>query len=140
MKKRLKKLQKVLESQNLGALLIRTNEGDNPNVLYMSGFGGSTGVLVITRKKAFIVTDARYFLRAKQEAPDFELVKVLRGKKATDHINEALAKAKLRKNSKIGFEAAHVPVQVAKVWDKELNGKMQPTLHLVERFRQVKDA
>lgn len=132
-------MQKVLAKQGLGALLIRNFEGDNPNVMYMSGFGGTTGVLVITRSKAFIVTDARYFLRAEQEAPDFKLVKVARGKKVTDHINESLAAAGLTKTSKIGFEAGHIPVQIAKIWEKEIKGKLTPTIHLVERFRQVKD-
>ncbi len=140
MNKRLKNLQSVLAKQNLSAIVIRNFEGDNPNVRYLSGFGGTAAVLVITRKKSFIVTDARYFARAKEEAPDYKLVKVKRAAKITDHVNEALALAGLSKSSKVGFEAGRMPVQVARDWGKELNAKLQPTVHLVERLRQTKDA
>lgn len=140
MNTRLKKLQQALVKHKLDALLVRVNEGDNQNVLYLSGFGGSTAVLVITRKNAYIVTDARYYTRAVAEAKDFKLVKVIRGRKITEHINEALALAKLTKTSKIGFEAAHVPVSIAEIWKGDLKGKLVPTQHVVERFRQFKDA
>jgi len=139
MNNRLKKLQSVLTKQGLDGLLVRTFEGDNPNVLYLSGFGGTSAVLLLTRKKAFIITDARYFIRATQEASDCKLVKMQRGKKATDHINEALSLAGLMKTSKVGFEAGHISVQVAKLWTKEIKAKLVPTVHLVERLRQVKD-
>jgi Xaa-Pro aminopeptidase len=140
MNTRLKKLQQALVKHKVDALLVRVNEGDNQNVLYLSGFGGTTAVLVITKKQAFIVADARYYTRAVAEAKDYKLVKVIRGKKITDHINEALALAKLTKTSRIGFEAAHVPVSIAEIWKRELKGKMVPTQHVVERFRQYKDA
>jgi len=47
---------------------VRTNEGDNQNVRYLSGFGGSAAILLIMVKRAVIVTDARYFIRAAAEA------------------------------------------------------------------------
>lgn len=139
MNKRLKKLQKSLDTHGIDGLLVRTNEGDNQNVAYLSGFGGSTGVLLVTAKKAYIITDARYYTRATAEAVDFKLVKVQRGKKVTEHINEALSLAGFKKGCKIGFEAAHIPVQIAKIWKTDLKAKLVPTVHVVERFRQYKD-
>jgi Xaa-Pro aminopeptidase len=139
MKTRIKKVQRALEKQGLDALLVRVWEGDNQNVLYLSGFGGTTAVLIITQKKAFIVTDARYYLRAKQEAEDFKLVKHVRGKKVTEHINEALEDAGLKKSAKVGFEAGQISVEVAEIWQNEIRGQLVPTHHLVERFRQFKD-
>ena len=139
MKQRIKKVQRALEKQNLDALLVRVWEGDNQNVLYLSGFGGTTGVLVITRKKAYIVTDARYYLRAKEEAEDYKLVKHVRGKKVSEHINEALDDAGLKKSARVGFEAGHISVEVADHWQKDIKGHLVPTHHLVERFRQYKD-
>lgn len=140
MNARLKKLQQALVKQNLDALIVRVFEGDNQNVLYLSGFAGTTAVLVITRKKAFIVTDARYFLRAAAEAPDYKLVKVQRGKKVSEFINEALTLAELGKTAKVGFEAEHIAVAVLERWKKEIHARLVPTQHLVERFRQYKDA
>jgi Xaa-Pro aminopeptidase len=140
MNTKIKKLQQALVKQKLDGLIVRTFEGDNQNVLYLSGFGGTTGVLLITQKKAFIVTDARYWLRVERECPDLKLVKVERGKKVTEFVNQALKEAGLTATSKIGFEAHHMAVQVAHDWQKEVKAKLVPTTHLVERFRQVKDA
>lgn len=114
MNKRVKNLQAALAKHNLSALLVRVSEGDNQNVLYLSGFAGSTAILLITRKNAYIVTDARYYVRAAAEAIGFKLVRVQRGKKIFQFINEALKLGGLRKDSRVGFEAAHIPVQIAK--------------------------
>jgi Xaa-Pro aminopeptidase len=140
MKSRIKKVQRALEKKDLDALLVRVWEGDNQNVLYLSGFGGTTAVLVITQKKAYIVTDARYYLRAKEEAPDYKLVKHMRGKRVSEHVNEALEDSGLGKKARVGFEAGHISVEVADHWKKEIKGNTVPTYHLVERFRQYKDA
>lgn len=144
---RLKQLRKSLRDCELDALLVRVNEGDNQNVLYLSGFGGTTAALLITRAEQFIVTDARYFVRAKSEAKDFKLVKVERGQKVVDLLNETLSTCNLGKKAKskskakpiVGFEAAHTPVQIADFWKEHLKAKLVPTIHLVERFRQYKD-
>src|SRR5262249_20404376 len=130
---------KALVENKLSALIVRVSEGDNQNVLYLSGFAGSTAVLLITRSHAYIITDARYYTRAKAEAPDYKLVKVVRGKKVSQYINEALQLAGVSKDKKVGFEAMHIPVAVAKAWNKDIKAKLVPTVHLVERFRQLKD-
>jgi Xaa-Pro aminopeptidase len=140
MKKRLKLLQKALPEHGLDAFLVRVSEFDNQNVHYLSGFGGSTAVLVITREKAFIITDARYYARAIAEAVHFKLVKVTRGDKVTDLISNTLAGAGLGTDARVGFEAAHVPVQIADLWKKGVEAKLVNTVHIVERFRQYKDA
>lgn len=139
MSKRLKKIQKFLEGEKLDGLLVRTNEGDNQNVRYLSGFGGSAAILLITVKQALIVTDARYFIRAAAEAGKFELVKMVRGKKLSDTLNEAFALVGLGKNNRVGFEAALTPVSVAESWKSALKVKLVPTTHVVERLRQYKD-
>jgi Xaa-Pro aminopeptidase len=139
MSKRIKKLQKYLAAQNLDALLVRTNEGDNQNVLYLSGFGGSSAILLITKNSASIITDARYFIRAKAEAVGFQLVKMMRGKKQTDTLNEAFGAVGLKKNSKVGFEASLISVSLAQAWQESLKVKLVPTTHVIERFRQFKD-
>jgi Xaa-Pro aminopeptidase len=138
-KKRLKRLQKSLEHHELDALLVRVNEGDNQNVLYLSGFGGSTAVLLVTKSNAYIITDARYYIRAAAEATNFKLVKVARGQKVPDLINEALKDAGLKKTARVGFEAAHLPVQIADIWKNSVNAKLVASVHVIERFRQFKD-
>src|SRR5690606_27972720 len=99
----------------------------------------TTGVLLITRDKAFIITDARYYSRAAEEAKNFVLVKHVRGRKVTDHINETLASCGLKKNAQVGFEANRITVEVAEHWKKDIKATLLPTHHFVERFRQFKD-
>lgn len=145
MKSRLTKLRSLLVKNKLSGLILRVNESgqstqpNNQNVLYMSGFGGSTGVLLITKSSAFIIVDARYWARAQAEAKEFTLVKVQRGKKFSLFINEALKKAKLTKRSRVGFESHLMPYSVAQEWMEELNCNLQPASNLVGSLRQYKD-
>jgi Xaa-Pro aminopeptidase len=139
MNKRLKNLQTELKAAQLDGILIRNFEGNNHNIHYASGFSGTTAVLLVTQKKSFLITDARYWLRAEEEAPDCKLVKVERGKRITDFINQAIDLAGLNGKTKIGFEAGQISVEVNRVWTNEINAKLVPTLHFVERLRQYKD-
>jgi Xaa-Pro aminopeptidase len=140
MTKRVKKLQKYLHEQRLDGILVRTHEGDNQNVRYLSGFGGSSATLIISRKSSLIVSDPRYFIRAVEEARGFQLVKMMRGTKYADVLNKALLRAGLKEKSRVGFESGLVSVALAKSWQAALKIKLTPTVHIVERFRQYKDA
>ncbi len=44
------------------------------SLLYISGFTGGEGTLVITRDRLCLLTDSRYTLQAKAEATDFEIL------------------------------------------------------------------
>lgn len=139
MKSRLKRLQAELVKNNLDALLVRVWEGDNQNVLYLSGFGGSTGILLVARENAYIIADPRYWLRVEQEVKDFQLIKLERGAKAPESINTLLRENDLGPESRLGFESAHVSVHLLEHWKKEIQATLVPTWHLIERFRQYKD-
>lgn len=136
---KVKKIQQALSKQKLDAIILRVFEGDSQNVLYVSGFSGSAAHLLITKKQAYIITDARYWLRINQEVSEFKLVKLQRGVRVAEVVNELLAKAKLGAKSRVGFESAHVSVDLAGNWKKEIKANLVPTVHFVERFRQYKD-
>lgn len=67
----LKDIQKHFK--NYSALFI-----SNPiNVYYLTGFTGSRGLILITRKKAYFFTDFRYIEYAKKNIPkDFEVIQI----------------------------------------------------------------
>ncbi|HEX2949708.1 MAG TPA: aminopeptidase P family protein [Armatimonadota bacterium] len=44
------------------------------HVLYLSGFSGSSGALIVSADHAFLVSDFRYVLQADQEAPDWTFI------------------------------------------------------------------
>lgn len=61
------------EGQNvqLAALLI----SKPTNIRYLSGFTGSNGVLLLTKKANYLVTDFRYLDQAAEEAPHFTTIR-----------------------------------------------------------------
>ncbi len=67
----LKEIRKHLK--NYGALFI-----SNPiNIYYLTGFTGSRGMVLVTRKKAYFFTDSRYIEYARNIIPkDFEIVQI----------------------------------------------------------------
>lgn len=49
------------------------------NILYYSGFTSEDAYLLICRDRRFIITDSRYFVQAREQSPDFELVDIQKG-------------------------------------------------------------
>ncbi len=75
-KKRIQRLRKSLSARKLDATLITSPQ----NRFYFSGFDAedlglteSAGALLITRRQQFLLTDGRYQLQAKNQAPSFEI-------------------------------------------------------------------
>ena len=62
---RLDEVRRLLEKQNLPALLITQTE----NRRYLSGFTGSAALLLITPTRAILSTDFRYWEQAASQAP-----------------------------------------------------------------------
>ncbi|WP_308788769.1 M24 family metallopeptidase [Planomicrobium stackebrandtii] len=67
---RIQNLRRELQFTNTDAVLITSPE----NRFYFSGFKGSSGVLLITQEKNYLLTDFRYMDQAREEAPDFEII------------------------------------------------------------------
>lgn len=136
---RIKKIQQALSKKKLDGMILRVFESDNQNVRYLSGFSGSTAHLLLSKKQAFIIADARYWLRVPEEVKGMKLFKLKRGVRVAEAVNELLARMGLGPKSKIAFESAHVSVDLAGNWKKEIKANLTPTVHFVERFRQFKD-
>lgn len=50
-----------------------------PNVYYYSGFRSEDADLLISHDKAYIITDSRYTIQAREQAPDFEIYDIAGG-------------------------------------------------------------
>ncbi len=70
---------RLSEKRTHAFLLINSEYSGQPGTRYLSGFSGSSSVLLITKRQEFIITDGRYLAQAKEEAPDFTLVPSGRG-------------------------------------------------------------
>ena len=121
-----------MATQGLDALLVQSL----PNVRYLTGFTGSSGLLLVRPDGAVLVTDFRYATQAPREAEGAARVEI-------DQVNvwDRLKAILTERPSGIaGFEA-----HIATVRDRERLGAIAPasrweaTSDLVERLRLVKD-
>ena len=101
-KERVKKLRSRFNKDKIDAVLIVKEE----NRRYLSGFTGSDGILLITGENNFILTDSRYHIQVKKEAPDFKLIDVTSDFQSP--LSETVKREKIRR---LGFESYHLSFQ-----------------------------
>ncbi|GAB4422859.1 MAG: Xaa-Pro peptidase family protein [Anaerolineae bacterium] len=132
---RLQQLRQKMEAENLDGLLITQPE----NRRYLSGFTGSSGVLIISRERQALATDSRYYEQVRQQCPDWELLEV--GYDFAGAMLELLRQFGLG-GRRVGYEAAEVSVSALHRWERALQGRLVlvDTENLVESLRMVKDA
>jgi len=66
------RIEMILNDKGLDALII----SDFYNMRYVSGYSGDAGYMYVSGKRQCIITDSRYTVRAKEEAPSFEIVEM----------------------------------------------------------------
>ncbi len=142
-KKRLKGLTKGLEDKKIDMLWIVQPE----NRQYLSGFmardtqlNESSGSLLITRKKAMLITDSRYTVAAEMEAPDFRVIT----QKALFQ-DEFIKQAERSGGKSLGFEGDHVTFNLysdlqARLKRMKCPVKMKNISGMIEKMREIKDA
>ncbi len=69
---RIARIREKLAAEGVDALLVTKGA----NVRYLSGFTSEDGQLLISRDRAFLITDFRYYEQAERQAPAFELYKL----------------------------------------------------------------
>jgi Xaa-Pro aminopeptidase len=109
------------------------------NRLYLSGFDGSSGFLLVSPRHAILATDFRYIEQAHQQAPLYTICKIQESWETW--LPEVLSELNSRE---LGFEADGLSVsiynQICKALLPEKSGvKLVPTSGLVETQRMVKD-
>ncbi|RLK62531.1 aminopeptidase P family protein [Atopobacter sp. AH10] len=130
MNKRIQTIRESLIRNNLEALLIT-----NPyNVRYVANFTGTSGFAVISKDKAFFVTDSRYTLQANEQAKGFEVI-TSKGN-YYDSLAPYLIKSGIRE---LGFEADHLSYATYEAIAEILPVELVPTKGLILEIRRVKD-
>jgi len=131
-----------LAARSLDALVVTSL----PNVLYLTNFTGSAGIVVLTAGTLHFLTDSRYVTAVRDSqstpssCPGLELIEV---KAAYDGALKDLIHA--IPSARIGFEAAHLTVSRHQWLSTSLGREDTPkeliaTEHIVERARVIKDA
>jgi Xaa-Pro aminopeptidase/Xaa-Pro dipeptidase len=131
MKNRVHKVAGALADYGADAMLVMQPE----NRFYLSGFTGSSGALLVTKKKAYLITDFRYLEQAREQSPHLEVIKM------TDNLADTLAampeKTVIRA---LAFESGYVNYKLYEELGRKLSGiKLVPLEGVIEKLRQVKD-
>ena len=132
---RLQKLRQLLAEKEIEAILVSQPQ----NRYYLSGFDGSSGLLLITPEKAILATDFRYLEQARQQAPDYEIFQTTND--IADWFLQLIAGLTLRR---LGFEAEHITFArhrlLSDILDElEPQLRLVPTEGLVESLRVIKE-
>lgn len=130
-KARLSRLRTLLVEHKLAALLVTGAH----NRRYLSGFTGSSGYLLITADRAYLLTDFRYISQAGEQSKQFEIVE--HQAKVSTTVKELLNKSGIKE---LGFEQQHVTYATYVSYSNDMAGiRLVPTDSLVEQLRTVKD-
>jgi len=132
-------LRSMLRRHRLDGLLIT----HLPNIRYLSGFTGSSAVLVITESKSVFFTDGRYSAQAQAEVQGAKLVISRKAPILTAADWPAKNRSRLGKSRiKIGIEGDHLSVAARTRLLKTLSSKflLREAQPVIERARMIKDA
>lgn len=130
MSARLEQLRMWLTDRQWDAILVT-----HPiNRRYLTGFTGSSGWVLITRESQFLISDFRYFVQGKEQAPAYTFV---------DHKgNWFQTMAHFCREGEIttlAFEETHLTFQLHRQLAEALEGvRLQPVSQVVEKLRQIK--
>ncbi|MQR95627.1 M24 family metallopeptidase [Fictibacillus phosphorivorans] len=130
---RVERARQLFDTFDIDALLVTSSS----NRFYLSGFKGSSGVLLITKDEAVLITDFRYKTQAAEQAEGYRVVM------HTDPIPQEVAKlTKELSISKLGFEQDHVTYSTYRTYETQLddnNTELVAVSGLVEKLRLIKD-
>ncbi|AEG61307.1 aminopeptidase P family protein [Desulforamulus ruminis] len=131
MKQTLASLRQRMAEKEIPYLLVSKPE----NRYYLSGFTGSTGVLLIGLATADFLTDFRYTGQAQQQCPHYRIVK------AEGPLLAAAAELIIKyQGQKLYIEENHLTVKQFQELQEKLPGvKLESSRELIEELRMVKN-
>lgn len=130
-RERLEAVRKAISEAEVDALLVT-----HPvNRRYLSGFDGSSGLLLISSSRAYLVTDFRYLEQAEKQAEVYTIIR--RHDELYPGFDELIGQNGWRT---IGFEAKQLTYDSYSEMTEKINNKWVPLTDTVEKLRMVKSA
>ncbi|MBR2076811.1 MAG: aminopeptidase P family protein [Exiguobacterium sp.] len=127
---RVNKLQAKLEKNEIDALLVTKRE----NIRYLSGFTGSSGVIVITLNSASFITDFRYTEQANDQVKGYDIIEL-----DTSLIKSVADVVSRESIKRLGIEQDAMTVGQYRAYEKEVDAQLIETSGIVEKLRLIKD-
>ena len=126
-------LQRRLDGLGVDGMLVTKAQ----NRLYLSGFTGSAGALVITKAGMALITDFRYTEQATAQAKGFTVITHGAG----GYYKQAMEEARKLGAKRLGFEAADMSVEEFHYFQSAAEGiELVAVKGAVEQMRAIKDA
>ena len=108
-----------------------------PNIRYLTGFSGSSALLVVTRRDVVLITDFRYQTQVADEVADLARI-VIEPSSLWTGLWQQLAQ--LGALQVVGFETAHIIHRdFQRLLEAGSRWQWRPTVDLVETLRERKD-
>lgn len=126
------RLRKQLGQSKLDGLLVSNIK----NVMYLTGFTGSSGYFLISKSNCVLVSDSRYRTQIETECPDIDSEIRTAKTEMNQSVNKVVGSLKC---TTLGFESTSVSHQLFSQLDSELKCELVPTAGWVESLRAVKD-
>lgn len=127
---KIENLRKLMAEKNIDAYMIPSADYHNSEYVgehfkereFITGFTGSAGTAVITKDRAGLWTDGRYFIQAEKQLQGSGVKLYKMGNVGVPTIEEFLYSS-LLENETLGFDGRVVPVQEGKVLENILSKK-----------------
>ena len=131
---RLAALREALTAAHIDGLVLTSL----PNVRYLTGFSGSSALMLVTAREVHFITDFRYDTQVRDEVGDLATVRI-EAASLWNGLWEVLgASSNL---SMVGFESAHLLHRdFQRLLTEGSRWQWRPQLNMVETLRQSKDA
>lgn len=146
---RLEQLRVLLEEARLEGLLVAAPGEEGPgwaSRAYLSGFTGSAGVLLVTRERAVLAVDSRYWEQAEQETRGRGVVVMRAQGRRESWLRELFGEAGAA-GKRVGIAPSDVTYggyltirQAVRSFPPGDRPRLRAAPGLVERLRRVKDA
>ncbi len=105
----------------------------NPiSIRYLSGFTGSSSMILMTVKRQYLLVDSRYITQAKTTIQDYEIVPIQGGRTLYNLLLTNGIKS-------LGFEPLHLTFDQYDFMSEHYSGiKLVPVKHLIMAYRRIK--
>ena len=130
----IKIIQNKLKELNVGAYIVPTNDYHSSEYVssyfkervFLSGFTGSQGTLVISQDNAYLFVDGRYFIQAENQIKDTKITLMKMGEKGVPSLDELL-KEIIKEGENLGVNAKYISIKEGHKYEaliEEKKGKL----------------
>ncbi|MGD1823301.1 MAG: aminopeptidase P family protein [Pleomorphochaeta sp.] len=141
------KLREIMLREKLDAYYINGTDPHNSEYVcnrwktreFISGFSGSAGSVLVTKDKAYLWVDSRYFIQADQQTEGTEFI-VMKQEINNTPTPKVFIKENFEKGSRIGFSKDTLMIEEKKEYQKECtNVEIVTTEDLLDEFWTDRD-